>query len=580
VVATRSIGSDVVRSGDVIAERYRLVDLIGSGGMGIVWLADDLLEDRQVALKRPHGVGVRTDLEREADIAGRVAHPAAVEVFGVVGDGDDCWLAMAYFPSTSLGAKGILPPRTVAAVGSQVAAALAAAHAADVVHRDVTPGNVLVGEDGTAKVTDFGISAWRAATITSSGKISGTAAYVSPEVADGNGAKAPADVFSLGATLFAAVEGTPPYGDGDPDAILARIRAGRREPTARAGDLAPVLDALLQHDRAARPTAAQAKDMLDEVAAGRPAPAWVPSTRTKRRRRPTVIASVVAVAVVAILVLAVTRPWESSADGPARTVLGDPRTADPCAFADADALHDYGDPSVDANYGGFNRCDVLVEMPDGGEVDVGFYLDHGEGTRDQVVRHGPQREDGDCVVVFTLADGASLEIIAKTDDKADLCAMATTAADHAESVLRANNQVPRRPAFDASSLAHTDACALVTAADLAAAPGFANAEPSPGYASWSCSWRDEEGHTTVDVSFDRGNLDSTTSGKHEQAAGHDLYIESDGQTCDADVLFRTYRTPDGDQFAETALVEVDGDEGTDLCGPARTFARSVAARLP
>jgi hypothetical protein len=565
----------------VVAERYQLVELIGSGGMGLVWLADDIEEHRQVALKRPHGVGVRADLEREADIAGRVAHPAAVEVIGVVGEGDDCWLAMEYFPSTSLAAKGVLPPRTAAAVGSQVAAALAAAHAADVVHRDVTPGNVLVGADGTAKVTDFGISAWRAATITSSGKISGTAAYVSPEVADGAGAKAPSDVFSLGATLFAAVEGTPPYGNGDPDAILARIRAGRREPTAKAGDLAPVLDALLQHDRAARPTAAQAKDMLDEVAAGRPVPAWVPAARSKRRR-PTVIASVVAVAVVAILVLVVTRPWESSADGPARTVLGDPRTADPCAFADADALQAFGDTTVDTAYGGFNRCDVLVEVGDS-EVDVGFYLDSDVGPRGAVVRHEPQRESGDCVVTFTLADGTELAIVAKTDGAADLCAMAGTAADHAESVLRANDQVPRRPAVDAASLAHTDACALVTAADLAAVPGFANAEPDRGYANWSCGWRDDLGSITVDVSFDRGNLDSATSGEHERVAGRDIYVEpdSDGQTCDADVLFREYGDADGDQRAETALIEVDsGEEGTDLCGLARTFAGAVATHLP
>jgi serine/threonine protein kinase len=116
----------------------------------------------------------------------------------------------------------------------QVASALVAAHAANVVHPDATPANILIAEDGTAKVADYDISVWRAAAVTSNDNINGTMAYVSPEVANGEGAK-PADIFLLGATLYAAVEGGPPFGTGHPAAILTRIRDNRMEPMRNAG---------------------------------------------------------------------------------------------------------------------------------------------------------------------------------------------------------------------------------------------------------------------------------------------------------------------------------------------------------
>lgn len=574
-----------MRSDDVIADRYRLVELIGSGGMGIVWLADDLAEHRRVAMKRPHaGAGnIRADLEREAEIARRVAHPNVVEVFDVVGDGDDCWLVMEYFPATSLGAMGTLPPTQVAAVGAQVASALAAAHANDVIHRDVTPGNVLVADDGTAKVTDFGISAWRAATITSSGKISGTAAYVSPEVADGAGAKPPSDVFSLGATLFHAVEGAPPFGSGDPDAILARIRGGRAAQPTKAGPMAPVLAALLERDRAARPTAAQATDLLDDVVAGRDVPDWVPG---RKRGKPLVVG--LAAVVVVALVLVLWRPWESADGGQARTVLGDPRSADPCAFADASVLSGFGEATVDPNYGGFNRCDVLVDV-DGGEVDVRFEFDGAgdPGTRDAVVRHSAERDEDSCDIAFTLADRSALEVVARTDDEVgtDLCAVASSAADHVTEVLRRNDQVPRRPvAAPAVSLANVDACSLITAADLVEVPTFAEATAEPGFANWDCRWRDTEGVAALRVIFDRGAGASVREGTHTVLEGRDVYLEEAGygaDTCAASVINRDYVDDSGEQRSETALVVVEGElPMPEMCTLAGTFAKPVAARLP
>lgn len=552
--------------------------------MGIVWLADDLREHRRVAMKRPHAGGgnIRADLEREADIARRVAHPNVVEVYGVVGEGDDCWLVMEYFPATSLAAMGTLPPTQVAAIGSQVADALAAAHASDVVHRDVTPGNVLVAEDGTAKVTDFGISAWRAATITSAGKISGTAAYVSPEVADGAKAKSPSDVFSLGATLFNAVEGEPPFGTGDPDAVLARIRAGRTVQATKAGPLTPVLAALLERDRVARPAAAKAKDLLDDVVAGRVVPAWQPG---RKNRKP--LYAGIAAALVVALVLVLWRPWESGAGGPARTVLGDPRGADPCAFADPAVLSEFGPASVDPHYGAINRCDVLVEVPEDDDVDVLFeFRSPGEeGPRGNVVRNPAERDDDSCDVTFLLADRATLEVVAKTDDQieTDLCAVVSAAADHVMEVLEDNDEVPRRAApAPAVSLANVDACSLITAADLAGVPPFVDAAAEPGFADWDCRWRAADGSAALRVNFDRGERPSVRDGTRTTIGGRDVYTqEIDGEYCRANVINRDYVDEGGTERAETAQVIVEGDlPVTDMCMLVNTLAEPVAARLP
>ena len=577
-----------MRSDDVIADRYRLVELIGHGGMGIVWRADDMVAERPVALKRPHGGdGIRADLEREADIARRVGHPGAVEVHEVAGEGDDCWLVMEYFPSHSLAATGPLPPREVAAIGAQVAATLAAAHAAEVVHRDVTPGNVLVGADGVAKVTDFGISAWRAATITSSGKISGTAAYVSPEVADGAGAKAPSDVFSLGATLFNAVEGTPPFGAGDPDVVLARIRAGRREPMVKAGPLAPVLDAMLARDRAARPTAAQAAAMLDSVASGAPMSAWKPPPARKKRPWPAVGAGA---AVVVLATVAFVRPRERDEDGPARTVLGDPHTADPCALMSATPMSKYGDAVLDADYGGYNRCDVVVDTANGTAVDVRAEFHDGSGGTGEVRRYPPERDDDSCDITLTLADGNEVGIVSKVansdeeEPDADLCAMATTVADHAETVLHANDEVPRRPSLPSDSLPRFDACAMLTTADLRAVPGFADATPSPGFANWECRWDNDTGSAVARVIFDRGTAAEEPDGARTVRSGHNVYLDAEGygeNTCSADIVNREYRNKAGDPLREMALVVVEGDPPMpELCRMADALADPVASRLP
>ncbi|WP_306745165.1 serine/threonine-protein kinase [Saccharothrix yanglingensis] len=274
-----------------IAGRYKLTERIGSGGMGVVWRAEDVRLRRVVAVKE---LLARTGFDqesvdravREGRIAARLQHANVIALYDVVEHDGHPWLVMEYLPSRSLATvmseRGKLPAEEVARIGAQLASGLAAAHAAGVVHRDVKPGNVLVTEFGTVKVTDFGTS--RAAdevTVTASGMLVGTPAYLSPEVARGGKGEFPADVFALGATLYAAVEGEPPFGlDGNTIALLHRVADGRFPPPANAGPLAPVLMRLLDSDPATRPTMAETARMLQEVrfdGAPVPVPAKAPA---------------------------------------------------------------------------------------------------------------------------------------------------------------------------------------------------------------------------------------------------------------------------------------------------------------
>ena len=252
----------------LIAGRYRLVNRIASGGMGIVWQAWDELLQRPVALKQLRPQPGLSDSEaelisrramREARITARLHHPHAVPVYDVVElEGQPC-LIMQYLPSTSLqtivNERGPVPPAEAARIGAEVASALAAAHAAGIVHRDVKPGNVLIAEDGSAKITDFGIShALGDSTLTSTGMVTGTPAYLAPEVARGSESGFASDVFSLGATLYAATEGTPPFGtDQNPMAVLHRVASGQVNPPERSGALTPLLQRMLAPDAADRP---------------------------------------------------------------------------------------------------------------------------------------------------------------------------------------------------------------------------------------------------------------------------------------------------------------------------------------
>jgi serine/threonine protein kinase len=255
-----------------IRDRYRLIEPIGGGAMGTVWRAQDEKLDRTVAIKElllPHDHDEHRTEEaknramREARIAARLQHSHAITVFAVLEEEDRPWLVMEYLPSKSFAVLIQDGPASVddaIRVGAQISSALAGAHRAGIVHRDVKPANILVSEDGTAKITDFGISrAIGDVKLTATGEIAGTPAYLAPEVARGEDADFAADVFSLGATLYAAVEGTSPYGTADnPIALLYKASSGEIEPPAKAERLTPLLLRMLATEPAERPS-------MDEV---------------------------------------------------------------------------------------------------------------------------------------------------------------------------------------------------------------------------------------------------------------------------------------------------------------------------
>ena len=244
----------------VIGRRYQLHRKIGTGGMGAVWLAVDEVLGREVAVKRVGMFpgGTSPDLlraQREAKLAARLNHPHVVSVFDFVTEGDEQWLVMEYVAGTNLSVlateQGGLPAAEAAEITGQVAEALAAAHSAGIVHRDVKPSNVLVTDAGTAKLADFGIARARAdSTLTDSGVVTGTPSYLAPEVASGANATEASDVWSLGATLFHTLTGRPPYDVSD-NVLAAMYRIVHEDPPRLPGAGWPA--ALLEHTMATDP---------------------------------------------------------------------------------------------------------------------------------------------------------------------------------------------------------------------------------------------------------------------------------------------------------------------------------------
>ena len=306
-----------------IGGRYRVEREVGRGGMGSVWLAHDERLGRPVAIKRvgrlpgeslPHLARAM----REARSSAALNHPNVVSVYDAVEEGEHLWLVMEYVPGRTLAeivaAEGGLSPERAARIGAQVADGLAAAHAAGTVHRDVKPGNVLVGDNDVAKISDFGIARTQGDDkLTQTGLMTGTPAYFAPELARGAEATPASDVWGLGATLYAAVEGHSPYpSQSNPLALMARIAHEEPPLPQSAGPLRRPISEMMNVDPEGRPTMAQCARFLHRAATGdistalRPAPVAAtdpateplvvptPPAKEPRRRSPLLVAGLLA----------------------------------------------------------------------------------------------------------------------------------------------------------------------------------------------------------------------------------------------------------------------------------------------
>jgi hypothetical protein len=489
-------------------------------------------------------------------------------------------------------------------------------HDRRMVHRDVTPANILVAPGNVAKLTDFGISHWDEVTVTGGDRVAGTPAYMAPEVADGRDARRQADVFSLGATLYAAVEGHSPWGPRtlDPDTLLRRARAGERLPAVRANALTPVLDDLLLREPEARPSAAAAKVLLDEVSgvtvpvvplppeAPADAPADVGTTaRPRRRRRGLLVAAgvlVVALTAATIADLAKDDPTPGS-PLPDQAIVGagavlNPRMADPCAVLDRESLTDLGAVLVDTQYGYFNQCGLSVRFT--GEEDiatVGLFIeplwDYLKGSYSAgklgSIQRAKEGEDHHCERFIPLPDGNMVRINAENQGArlAEPCDMAQAVAESTHALL-AQGPIPRRTEpFPEGSLGREDACDLLSDAELGLALDSAY-EVQPGLGHWVCYFATDDDDPQVMIEFSREwnePIDDPLP-----FGGRVGEVDIEDESCEVELHVLDYENASDvnptHQWTEivTVMVEDSSVAPDSLCGKARTLTAAVEARLP
>jgi serine/threonine protein kinase len=271
-------GAQAATVSRLLAGRYRLTDRLGRGGMGTVWRARDELLRRDVAVKElslPRGVAEEHRAAlceramREARVSSRLKHRSIIRVHDVIAEDDRPWIVMELLTGRPLDETAPLPLQRVAAIGLAVLDALRAAHEHGVLHRDVKPGNVFLCDDGRVVLADFGIATLEGdASLTASGGLIGSPGYIAPERLRGEHAGPPSDLWSLGATLYAAVDGRPPFDRRTPMGALGAVLTEEPPPPRWAGLLAPVLMEMLAKDPALRPPADAVAVRLRRLAPG------------------------------------------------------------------------------------------------------------------------------------------------------------------------------------------------------------------------------------------------------------------------------------------------------------------------
>ncbi|MFI7695646.1 protein kinase [Nonomuraea sp. NPDC049655] len=264
----------------LLAERYELIAPLGRGTMGTVWRARDRALGREVAVKEirqdqglteDQRAELRERMVREGRIASRINHPSVAAIHDVLIQDDSPWIIMELIEARSLEQvieeEGPLPPRLVAEIGVDLLGALRAAHSQGITHRDVKPGNVLITESGRVVLTDFGIAkAEGDSRLTKTGMVIGSPGYTAPERARGEYTGPESDIWSLGATLYFAVEGRPAYERATIAETLAALLSESADPPTQAGRLRPVLNGLLNKDYRQRLSAAKAETLMRMVA--------------------------------------------------------------------------------------------------------------------------------------------------------------------------------------------------------------------------------------------------------------------------------------------------------------------------
>ncbi len=602
--------------GALVLGRYHLHEQVGAGGSGVVWRATDQVLHQLVALKRVSFAGLdeeqaqrtRDRVLREARLAAQLnAHPRVITVYDVRVDEGDIWLVMEYLPSRSLGellrTQGRLDPTAAARIGAQIADALDAAHARAIEHRDVKPGNVLIGVDGTVKLADFGISHLTGDPHLTHTGITGTPAYLAPEVV-GRGESSPAsDIFSLGSTLYTAVEGQPPFGlDDNTFRLLNVIRNGIIRPPVHAGPLEPVLLRLLQVDPNVRPDAVTTRDILSRLTTRvtdtpehlrpRARPPAQPKTRWWLPSRHTALAAGALIAVAAttgtIGLIAVsgnpgqgeTLPTEIPPPAPTATAappiptaptIQALRDANPCPLIDLAALKRFGTPKqVPGPY--LNTCQVDIDI-NSGDVQLRVYFDEPTAVSDLDVT--PERigdvtiarlglnTSGVCQNQLVLTENLpSIFIEAHTYDDypGDLCRIADVGTTAAVKALERDNGITYTENRTAEySHAGADACTVLDGTTLSRVPGLDLNDPRPGYANWSCRWKEKPEGNSVELQL--RVEDSGTIGFYEDnqkiTPGMNAFIEdNEPQTCGVVLVHRTTYT-NVEKF-EIIEVEVKG----------------------